>query len=429
MTAEGPPDAPTRPEARSRPIRWATIARFALRRLLWRTRRTEARQTLATVGVVALAVTLLLVVTGVSIALADDPGIESADADYLVLPEDGASLSTVVDVDGPRLGNVHDRTADLEAREDVTSATPVLVDVIRVQTPDSDGPIFALAVGVVPDEEAPTVAGMEPGALEGGDPHYAEGSYDGEYTGDLLLSEAAAEQLNASAGDPVSFRSGTTGSTGDDEHVVRAIDTPSGQTVGDGLPIVVFRLSELQAVSGADDGDLADQVLVRADGDVSSDLESVFPEATVVEAGGSDLETLRSDDLALALSGSAAIVGIGLSVLFVATTTGLAVDGDRRTIAVLAALGFSRGARLGIVGVTVLALTVAGALCGVVVGALGVALVNAIAQATVTSEPVVSLGSWAVPYALGVAVVSALLAAPYPLLLAARTSVLEELGR
>ena len=426
----GSDDAAADLATRNALARWFAVGGFAVGRLLRRTWRTAPRQILAILAIVALAITLLLVVTGISLELADDRGVETDGADYRIVPEEGSSLSAVIDVEGPRLGDVHERTVELESHGGVAHATPVFVDVVRLRAPDSDDPVAVVAIGVVPDDDGPTIAGLETSALGPGDPHYANGSYDGEYTGDLLLSRGAADQLNASVGDRVLLQSGRTGTFSDD-HAVTEIEEASAQTVGSGFPIAVFRLSELQSISGAADGDLADQVVVRTDGesDVRTHLEATFDEATVTEADDDGLETVRNDEMATALSLSAAVVGIGLCVLFVTTTMGLAIEGDRRTLAVLAALGFAERARFGIVAVTILSLTLAGAAVGLVLAVIGVAIANAAAQATVTNAPIASIGVWAVPYAAGVAVVSGALAVPYPLVIAARTDVLDELGR
>ena len=423
-------DTPAEITSRNTLSRGVATARFAVGRLLRRTWRTAPRQILAILAIVALAITLLLVVTGVSLELADDRGVETDGADYRIAPEEGSSLSAVIDVEGPRLGNAHERTAELESHENVERATPIYADVVRIRAPDSANPVYVLAIGVVPGDDGPTVAGIRTDVLETGDPYYANGSYDGEYTGELMLSQGAADQLNASIGDQVLLQSGSTGMFSD-EHAVIEIDDAATQDVGSELPIAVFQLSELQSMSGAADDDLADQVVVETDGegDVRPVLEDTFDEATVTEADSSELEALQSDELAMALSLSAAGIGIGLCVLFVTTTMGLAIEGDRRTLAVLAALGFSRRARLGIVAVTILSITLVGAVSGLVLGVIGIYVVNAVAQATVTNAPIATIGVWAIPYAAGIAVISGILAIPYPLVIAARTDVLTELGR
>ncbi|WP_049888826.1 hypothetical protein [Natronococcus occultus] len=127
---------------------------------MWRAWRATPRQVLATIGVVALAITLLIVVTGISLELADQQDVETDEADYRIVPEEGSSLSAVVDVEGPRLGDVHERTNELESHEDVEHAMPVLVDVVRVRAPASDEPVYVLAIGVVPGNGGPPIAGI-----------------------------------------------------------------------------------------------------------------------------------------------------------------------------------------------------------------------------------------------------------------------------
>ena len=76
-----------------------------------------------------------------------------------------------------------------------------------------------------------------------------------------------------------------------------------------------------------------------------------------------------------------------------------------------------------------LGLTVAGGLAGIVLGFAGIALVNYLATAMVTSAPIATAHLAFVPYALGVAIGAGVLAMPYPLYLAARTDVVPELSR
>lgn len=406
--------------------RWRSLCRFALARAASRVR-TAPRQTAALVGVVALTIALLVIVTGIGVALAEDPSAEG-DADLRVTPADGGTLSAVVDVEGPRLGTVHDRTAPIDARDDVDYATPVLVEVVQIRGPASDEPVTVVAFGIVPNDPAPTVAGVPTDALEPGDPHYADGSYDGPRTGDVVLSEAAADQLGAAEDDPLTVRSPQTGAISQ-AHDVTAVEDPQLEDVPADHPVVVFRLSELQALSGADDGGLADQVLVATDSSAAEGaLEEAYPNATV-ESTDDEAASVRDDDLALATSLVAFVVGLSICSLFVATAGALSVERDRRTLAVLAAVGFSGRARLGVVGLTTMAFVLAGGVLGLVVGIAGIAITNAVATATVAPGAIATVRPAFVPYGLGVALVAGLLALPYPLALASRTDPIDELGR
>lgn len=409
--------------------RWLAVCSFGIGLLRSRFVGRGARQFVATVAVLALAITSMLVVTGIAIELGDDPAVES-DADLRIVPHGGATLSSVIDVEGARLSAVHDRSARIAARDDVAGATPVLVDVVRMRAPGSDEPAYVLAIGVVPDPDAPTVVGLSTDGMEPGDPHYADGRYDGEYTGDVLLSGGAAEQLNATAGDELRVqRSGGFGVA--ESHAVVDVETAEGSVAaGRGLPIAVFRLGELQAITGANEGDLADQIAVSARGDGSDvDLASADSNATVVREEGAfgAADALRTDELAMALSVATLTIGLGVCVLVIATTMGIVVEGDRRTLAVLAVLGFHGRARLVVVAATVLGTTAIGATLGVLGGAIGVRVINAVARAFATPESIASIGAWAVPYAYAVAIVAGVLATPYPLAVANRTNVTEDL--
>jgi len=431
MAADRPSDANRSPQTRHVVRRWTAIVRFAIYRLAARTRRTASRQLLATLLLVALAITLMIIVSGVSLALADESAVDSEEADLRIVPPDHSSLTTVVEAEPPRMSDVHARTETIESHEQVSDATPVLLSRVRLRAPESGKPVAVLAIGVEPGPRSPTVAGLKPSSLGPGDPRYANGSYDGEFTGDVVLSAAAAEQLNASVDDPLLLQSGTTGPV-DEEFSVTAIDRTA--RTSSGFPIAVFRLSELQEISGAAEDDRANQILVQTSsgsGSVQRDLESMDENTTVVTGGGiaSDVRSLQGDTLAMGVSVTATLVGIVLCSLVVATTMGLVINADRQQLAVLETVGFDRRAQLAIVSVTVLGLVIAGAAIGIVLGAIGTMLTNAVAQATVTEVPIAKLGLWTVPYGFGVAILAGIVAAPYPLAIAARTSVVEELNR
>lgn len=415
------------PAENTRWRRWLALVRFAGGRATAQFRRTP-RRTAVTVGLIAVTIALLVIVTGLSVALADDTTDD--EAAIRVVPDGGGTLSPVVEIEGPRLDDVHDRTATIDDRDDVDYATPVLMEIVQVRTLEANEPANVLAVGIVPNEASPTVGGVSTESLEPGDPHYADGSYDGDQTGDVVLSTGAADQLNASEADPLLLASPETGSISQ-SHEVTAIDDPADSaSLSSELPVVVLRLSELQSLSGAADEDLADQVLVETDSaDAEAAVEETYPNATIESEDDAGLAALRDDDLALATSAVALVVGVGVCTLFVTTASALVVERERRTLAVLAAVGFPTRSRLAVVAVLTLGLTVAGGLCGIALGYAGIALVNYLATATMTSSSIATGHPAFVPYALGVAIGAGALAMPYPLYLAVKTDVVAELSR
>ncbi|GAA0675683.1 ABC transporter permease [Natronoarchaeum mannanilyticum] len=412
--------------------RWRGLFGISATRLWKQATTTRTGRMAASTGAVALTIAILLVVTGIALALANAGVVSQADAEATVVPERGETLSDVGGVEPAQLGAANERAAQLREREGVDHASPVLVETVRLESAgggDGDESGLVLLVGVVPDDEERTVAGLPTTGLEPGDPHYADGSYDGPRTGELVLSDAAAERLDAAENEE--FRvAGNRTATDRTTFGVAEIDAAAGNERDADVPVALVHLSELQSISGASAGELADRVLVWGDADAAAAAgEDAYPNATVETAGGTDPSQLFDDGLAFATSLIALVVGVAICAAFVATTMGITVNEDRRMLAVLEAIGFPTHSRLAVVGVSTLVTTLLGAVLGIVGGVLGVLAVDAVAGATVASRTVAIVHPLFVPYAFAVALVSGLVAVPYPLVVAARTNVLEEVGR
>lgn len=427
-----------RPRGR-RVRRWGGLFRVAVYRLVSRLRQIP-RQTLVTVALIAVTIALLVIVTGIAAGIAADSPDES-EADVRIVPAGGGTLSSVIDVETAQLGAVHETSATLDEREDVAYATPVLVEAVRIGVDGSSETETVLAMGVVPPAEPTTIEGVSTASLEPGDPHFANGTYDGARTGEVVLTDEAATAINASEGDSLQVGSSMPAATlrrgytsGGPEYTATAIEDTGANGVSGELPLVMVHLSELQSISGADNDDLADQILVKTGPDAStatveSAAADAYPNATVQTGDDGQLASIRSNDFALATSLVALIVAVVICSLFVATSAALTIDKDRQTIAVFAAIGFSTRSRLAIVAVTTLSLTLAGALVGIVLGTVGVSITNYVATATIAPEPIATLRPAFGLYAVAVALIAGVLALPYPLYLVARTNVVAELGR
>lgn len=415
----------------TRRTRWNALVGFSVSRLWNRATRTRSGRIAATITAVALTVGLLLVLTGVALGLADGGVVTESDATVEIAPESSSSISAVDGVEGPRLGDANGRAATIGDEDDVDHASPVLVETVKLE--DADGePRTVLLVGVVPDGEPRTVAGLPTNELEPGDSHYANGSYDGLPQQEAVLSEAAAERLGASTDDELAVAgdAGPTGPDGDDPAVTVTAVEAADEDAGNDAPVALVHLSELQTVAGSSDGELADRMLVWGDSEAAEAAGAdAYPEATVDATGGVSLDSLFDDGLALATSVLALVASVAICAAFVATTMGMTVDEDRQTLAVLESIGFPAISRLAIVALSTLVTTVAGALLGVGVGIGGIHAVNGLASATIAPGAVAIVHPLFVPYAVAVAVFSALIAVPYPLAVASRTSVLEEVGQ
>lgn len=425
----GPAQEAVAPSGGSRLARTRGLLGVAGRRVGHRLRRRDG-QTLLSVGGVAVAVALLLVVTSVSAGLITESTVAAGGADYWVVPE-GSSGSAVTAVEGQRLGQVHRVTDELLARQGVTGVSPVLTAAVRMQvsggaggdSEDGESDRYVLVIGVVPDGEGPTVAGLSAAPLTSGDPYYANGSYDGRWTGEAVLSASGAESLAAGdatlgSGDALRPASGEAGGT-DRQFTVTAVAETSGPGVGQ-LPVAVVHLSELQRLTGGTEGDVADQLLVATDGSVSRErLTGVYPnvdvltrtELLVSRAGSSGLP------LAMAVAGLA-VAGI-VGTLFLVTTVGFSVVGDAKARAIMAAVGVSGWSRSLLVGLETLAVAVVGGLAGVALWAVGTGVVL-IAELLGESVPFAARPVFGA-YGLVVAVGIGLVALP-PLVIVSRRS-------
>ena len=396
----------------SRLRRIVGLAGLGVRRVLSRSSGPGGRRAMAGIVGTAVAVALLVSVTGVGVALAADATVLGSDVDYWVVPESGES-SVLVGSDTPDLGAVHDATARIDDAE-VTYATPVLSRPMRVAAGDTEE--YVLVVGVLGDPDGSRVAGTSPRALTPGDPFYDGGSYNGTWTGELVATEGAARVLDVEDGDAV-----TPLGTNRSFQVV-SVDGSAGGPTGD-LPIVLVHLAELQVLVGADEHDSADQLLVETDDTgVRAELAGLYDGASV-ETRSSMLarETVDNElPLALALAGLLAALIVG--VLFVTVTVGLEVLDQGAELATMQAMGLGHRSRLLVVGVQTMVTAAIGGLVGVLLGWLVVlGLERGIASAVgipgaATFHPLL------VPYGVGVALLVGLLSLPIVLWLVEHAS-------
>lgn len=409
--------------------RWTGVIGLSLRRLVADARRPGLSRLTVSIAIVAVAIAIFVVVAGTSLGLASQPAIDDAESEYWIAPGSADTLTTVTAADGPQLGDVHATTAELEEHDEIDRATPVLVEVLEFRTDFDDEAKYVMAVGVVAAEDERSVAGVPTDGMAPNDPYYADGTYDGEFSGDVVLSPAGASVLDAEAGDGLLITRPGPGAV-DQSFTVASVSEQEAQTIQGEVPVAVFQLSELQAFTGADAGDQADQILVDAESDAAVPImEAAYPHASVVERDSPSGDRLLDAELPLAMGLSALLITLVVTTLVIATAAGIEVEADRRQLAVLSALGLSSRSTTGLVLTRTLTLATIGGIVGALLGALGIALVNTLVE-TYLGAPGFALLSWQVAsYGIVVAVLAGLLAAPYPVFLARRTGTLGELTR
>lgn len=399
----------------------------ALRRTATKATRTAPRQTAVSVAGVAIAVALMLVVTATGLGLVAGTTVRGDAVDYWVVPESGGGSTMVVSPEAVQLGDVHRKTAELNEDRRVEYATPVLVSVVEVESGGRSE--YVLGVGVVPAPELGRVAGLPTAPLSTGDPYYADGNYDGRWTGEAVLSAGAAERLDVSEGATLSV-SGAVSGSGERDLRATAVEEAAVESGLSGMPVALVHLSELQAITGGQSADQADQILVQSNaGGLEAALEDRFPGTNAVTRAGLTAQNTADSDLPLAMGLSALLIAIVVGALFVATTQGLQVEADSEQLATLAAVGFSRRARALLLVVQALALTLVGGLLGVVLAYVATLVTNWVATRAIAPVPIADFHPLLVVYGLGVSAFIGVLVAPYLLVMERRTRSVTEVLR
>ena len=388
-----------------------------------RFRHTAPRRIVYTALGVAFAVGMFVLVAGVGIGLATQGSAVGSNADYRIVPESESSATLPVSVGGPQLGSVHDVSDRLTARDDVRYASPVAVTLTELT--HGDATEYVLVFGVVAHPEV-TAGGLSAEPLTPGDPHYANGTYNGPKTNEMVVSAATADLLGATAGETVTVQA--QGDTPRQTTRMTVINVSAGSAAGlDSVPIALVHLSELQAVTGDTDRDPADQLIVSAESPaVRDDLETLYDRTEVVTRGSAS-DAGADADLALAIGGAALVVSLVVGSLFVATTVGLEIRRDRHLWVTLSALGFSAPSRALVVLAQTGLVTLAGGVIGIGLGRIGIAVANAGVSRYVDETTVAVFRPDVALAGLGVAVGIVLVTAPYLLWLTGRGTVNEGL--
>jgi putative ABC transport system permease protein len=388
--------------------RWVGLLAVGLHRTTSRATATATQRLRFSVLGVAVVIALLVTVTGLGIGLATSTTVADEDGDYWIVPDTEGPDSPLVATDDPQFDSVHETNAQIRQKDGVESSTPVLSQVYRI---DANGESeYVLLSGVINSPGLDRVSGLDTDLLSPDDPYYATD----DWTGEVVLSQSAAETLSVSVGDSVTV-------AGDSSFTVAAIDEHS--RAGGGMPAALLQLSELQAVTGAAADDQADQFVVRATSpDVEEELGDLYPQSSVNTREEMLAGETGDSDLSLALALTAFVVSLSIGTLFIVTTAGLELVTDRQQLTMLSVIGVSVRSQLLLVGTQTLAMTALGGVIGSIGGLVGIRAVNAVATHTLTTEAIAVSHPLFVGYGIGVALLMGLLSLPILLIAARRVS-------
>lgn len=390
--------------------------------------RHERGRTLLAVLGVALSVlaTILLASVGVGVVETGEQLFEQADRDLWVT---GGPVELRPGAAGGfqnSLVDAHDISDAVASHEEVKTAAPMAFQTIYAGKNTSD---LRTIIGAGAPAYGPAVSVTEGREFESGDDHYANGTYDGPMSREVLLDQRAASLLGASVGDTIHV-GGTLATASQQEFEVVGISPTFSRFVG--APTATMHLSELQEVTGTTASDRATFVTVTVEDDadvatVERELEAAYPEY--------DIRTNR-EQLQATLEQQAVVVVSGASLIALAAVAGVllllnlqlsVVSRHRETFAATLALGTSRRSLATIVTVHALALGVIGGLVGLGLAVPGIELINALAEFVTGFEDIAVRSRTILLGGMGVAIAVSALAGLVASLAIARVSPLEQL--
>jgi ABC-type lipoprotein release transport system permease subunit len=305
------------------------------------------------------------------------------------------------------ISDAHALTSQIRHLPRVAAVSPILSSAVDLF---SGGSLCspALAEGVIPSQfqptEGSTESGLFPSPLPLGDPtdlvHFANGSYTGPETYDVLVSSPLAQTCSISKGERVVLSSSSNTTNGVGFNVTGTFGVPPS-TLGPAAAFaIVLPLSDLQQLLGfgRDAGtgaliDAVDTVQVALSGSASTNatqigivadqIRSIVPYYSVTTL------TQQADQLR---SGTAVLDGFYLALSSVSLTVGLIfltlvmlrrVESQRRSIGIRRAIGVPGRQVAGEMTAHALTLAAAGSLLGVAGGYLVVRILAVIGSPTV----------------------------------------------
>lgn len=299
----------------------------------------------------------------------------------------------------------HNYTSEILRIGSVSAASPVLSVTIDAFSP-SGAVSPVLAEGVIPDQFAttlgPSESGLFPTPLPLGDPtdeiHFANGSYSGRATNEVLVSSPYAQSHLISVGESLLLSPVANRSLGTNYTVTGIFGVPPTILGPTGAFAIVLPLSNLQVMAGFAGGntsarDAADTIQVAVVGSVATDPTALGQVRDKVQAlfpyyGVSSL-TQESQQLQAAsgvLTGfylALSSVGLSVGLLFLALVLLRRVEADRRSIGIRRALGIPGRAIAGEILRHSAVLALVGGIVGLVAGYLVVEAIATWSTSTV----------------------------------------------
>lgn len=329
-------------ETRSTPVRvWRSVwAGAGLATAELRSNPLRTALAIVAIALAVLAVTLLAG-TGVGVFETGQAQFDAADRD-LWITAGPTSISPASGGFENALLDSRSVANDVEAREDVRNAAPIAFEGVRVDA--GDGEWTTIVATGVPATSGGTVRVEEGEHFSDPGRHYADGSYDGELTHEVIVDRSTARQLDVEVGDQLRIGGSVDTARAHEFTVVGISETMSDML---GAPTVTLPLDEFHTVTGSTGTEPATFVTVTVEDDadpeaVQADLEAEYPDLAV---------RTNEEQLTAVLGSMLPVLAAGVTLVGLAIVAGVALTGNllallvhqqRRALAALRAQGCSR---------------------------------------------------------------------------------------
>lgn len=368
--------------------RLRAIVGLAVAQLLYDRRRTI----IAVLGItVAVLGTTLLASVGFGVVDFGQQKFDSAGRDLWI--SGGPSEFQPGSVGGIEntLVGAHTVEHQLEARDDVETANPLIFQTAYASPNTSSFETIAV-VGAA--SSGPAVTVIEGRSTRMSD-HYANGTYDGPMTHEIVIDERTASLYDVSVNDTL-YVGGTLVTARQHNFTVVGISNTFSQFVG--APTIVMPPSELQEITGTTGSDRATFISVQvADGyttdEAARQIAADYPEYEI---------RTNQEQIGALLGEKAVVIASGISLIGLAVIAGVALTlnlqlslifQQKQTFGAAQAIGVSARTLVGTVVVRSLLLSVLGGLFGVVLTIPGVWAANRVASLVTGFEGLASLST------------------------------------
>ena len=377
---------------------------IALRQLRW----DKTRTVLAVIGI-ALAVLSVTLLAGVGAGVTETGNELFTQADRDLWVTGGPIELAPGSVGGFQnpVPRSHELANSIEQRDDVQTAVPLAFQVVYVST---DGEEFDTIMG----SGTPGTGGFaitEGRSFTNPTTHYADGTYEGNFTHEVVISPEVAERRDLTVGDTL-YVGGTIASARANKFRVVGISPTFSNFLG--TATVTLRLSELQTLTGNAYDDSATLITIQtapgADRErVRNELAAHHPDYTFRTNQEQLVSLLERQAVVLAAGASLVVLGIVAGGILSLNLLLSLIYVQREPLAVLRAVGATKRSVVGVAIIQALAIATAGYLLGLGATPLLAALLDQIALTVTGFDGLVQVPQYAYLAGAGVAFGFALL--------------------